>query len=350
LPADFLWVDGPSGPIQGIETLPYITPPAGFPGDMVPGNGVALAGETLTAYADVFNDDDDCTNGPSGDADGKTTTFAYTTADGLNETDTTDPDGGIWTDLYIDDVLLETIDPDGGVTSYVYDGLLDLMEVTDPHGYSTLMAYDYDTYDSSGDLIASVSPPGNVSGANPAAYTTAYGYNSAGQFTSATNPDGASTAFTYNAIGSPLTVTDPLGNETRYGYDAGNALTSATSPGGGVSSYGYDPDGRATSVTDGTGTRTLAYNADGDLTGVSGPGSGSFSYAYNANQAITSRSYPDGTKLTYTYTGAGQVATMTEPTVTATARAAASPRSARAGRRRRAPCGTSIIPSPRSPS
>jgi YD repeat-containing protein len=43
--------------------------------------------------------------------DGQTTTFSWDPA--TQTATTTDPDGGIWTDVYNDNVLLAQTDPDG---------------------------------------------------------------------------------------------------------------------------------------------------------------------------------------------------------------------------------------------
>jgi RHS repeat-associated protein len=395
----------------------------------------------------------------SEDATGATTTFSYTTVNGLNETDTTDPDGGVWTDVYAGNVLQGSYDPLGKKTSYVYDYLLDVMQATDPLGNSTVSAFDangnmlsrtdprgneqqwaYDasnnvtswtnannqttsytynamdevtsvsvpsgakstySYDAAGNLTSSVDPRGNVSGANPASFTTTYAYNSAGQLTSSKSPLGATSSYTYDSEGSLTQVSDPLGHVTEYSYDAAERLVSITAPDGGVTkyafdgadnlvsrtdpdgrswtysydadnrlvkatdplgasggyaydgdgnqvsftdarsvvartsydadnrpvkitysdstpavSYGYDADGRTTGVTDATGTRTLSYDAAGELTKVAGPGSGSFSYGYDAAGNVTSRAYPDGAASTYAYNADGLLASLTAGSAT----------------------------------
>ncbi|CAL9332589.1 hypothetical protein SUDANB106_00104 [Streptomyces sp. enrichment culture] len=52
------------------------------------------------------------------DQNGKTTTFTW---DGDRESHTTAPDGGVWTDVYSGNVLMETIDPYGKSITYDYD-------------------------------------------------------------------------------------------------------------------------------------------------------------------------------------------------------------------------------------
>jgi RHS repeat-associated protein len=386
---------------------------------------------------------------------GATSTFSYTTTTGgLPETDVTDPEGGITTEIYNGGLLMQSIDPLGGVTSYSYNGFCEPILTTDPLGNVTTLGYDdngnrisqtspldheqqwiYNSkndmtsstnedgkttkyaynamheltseklpsggkatyaYDAAGSLISSTDPRGNVSGGNPSAYTTTYAYNSSGQLSSVTDPDGGVTSYTYDAEGYPTSVTDPDGNATTYTYDADERLVSTTAPDGGVTersydaagnlvsltdpdsnawtytydadnrlvkvtdplgnsarysydgdgnqtgftdargivtttaydadnrlvkisysdgtptvSYTYDADGNVTGVTDATGTRTLTYDPDGNLTTVAGPGSGSFSYTYDPAGNVTSRTYPDGTKVTYAYNADGLVSALT---------------------------------------
>lgn len=292
------------------------------------------------------------------DGTGATTTFSYTrTSGGLPETDVTDPDGGISTDVYEGGMLLQSVDPMGGVTSYGYNGFFEPTTVTDPLGHITTMGYDsngnmtsltdplgheqqwaYDSsndltsytdadgnttsytynsmhevtsetspsggkttysYDSAGNLTSSVDPRGNVSGGDPASYTTTYTYNPSGQLASETNPDGDKTSYTYDSMGYPLTVTDPEGHVTSYAYDGDERLTSVTAPDGGVTRYAYDGAGNLTARTDPDGnTWTYAYDADNRLTKITDPLGNSVTYGYDGdgNQV----SYTDARKIVTT--------------------------------------------------
>jgi RHS repeat-associated protein len=406
----------------------------------------------------VYNSSGQVTSQQNGTGD--TTTFSYTTTSGgLQETDVTDPDGGVSSYVSGGGMLQESVDPLGKMTTYAYNQFLQQTQVTDPLGGVTTMAYDnngdltgqtdplghgqqwtYDgngnpltytdadddqttftynsmdettsvtsasggktsyTYDSDGNLTGSTDPRGNAAGANATAYITTYAYNGSGQLTSVTNPDGYTTAYTYDAEGYQQTVTDARSQVTRYGYDGDEHLTSVTAADGGVAksvydpagelvsqtdpdqntvsytydaddrvvktkdalgnsvTYGYDGDGNQvdftdarditstttfdaddqpkkitysdgtpsvtysydangdiTGVTDAAGSRTLAYNAAGNLTSQTGPGSGSFSYGYDAAGNVTSRTYPDGTKVAYTYDQDGRISALANGSAT----------------------------------
>jgi RHS repeat-associated protein len=264
------------------------------------------------------------------DATGAVTTFSYQTENGLQETDVTDPDGGIQTDVYGGNILLESYDPLGNETSFAYDNLLDVTEATDPAGNSTVMTYDDNgnmltstdplgdeqkwkynsdnsvtsytnadkdpttftynpmnepltvtspsggettfTYNSAGSVVSSVSPLGNVSGANASNYTTTYAYNSSGLMKAATDPDGDTTSYAYTAEGLTSSVADPDGNKTSYTYDADERLAKETAPGGGVTKYAYNAVGNLASQTDSDGnTWTYSYDADARLVKTTDP-------------------------------------------------------------------------------
>jgi RHS repeat-associated protein len=325
------------------ETTNIVYSPAGLLDSIQDANGHYVVRLTYNSSGQVTQLED---------ATGAVTSFAYTTTDGLNETDTTDPDGGIWSDMYAGGVLVTSYDPLGNETSYDYDYLLDVIQVTDPLGDATVMTYDrngnlltagdpsvggqqweYDSdndvtsytdandntttytynsmeevtsvtspsggeatygYDSAGDLTSSVDPRGNVSGANASSYTTTYAYNPDGQLTSETSPAGDETAFTYNAEGFLATVTDPEGHVTSYGYTPVELLASITAPDTGTTTYGYDPAGNLTSVTD--------------------PDNNAWSYAYDDDNRLTTSTDPLGNSQSYTYDGDGNQLTFTSAT------------------------------------
>ncbi|MCZ9340338.1 RHS repeat protein, partial [Streptomyces sp. TRM76130] len=66
---------------------------------------------------------------------------------------TTAPDGGVWTDVYAANVLMETIDPYGESISYDYDRYLRPISITDQRGNTTEM-----TYDSAGRMLTRSAP------------------------------------------------------------------------------------------------------------------------------------------------------------------------------------------------
>lgn len=301
----------------------------------------------------------------STDGTGAATTFSYATVNGLNVTDTTDPDGGVWTDVYGGGLLLQTIDPLnaateyapgdlllpvqitdplGGVTTLSYDGNGNLLSVTDPlsrrrswtydsrnnlltytdpNGHTTTFIYNAVdevtsvtgasggkatfTYTAAGNLASKVDPRGNVSGATVSNFTTTYAYSPAGLLASVTSPGGGTEAFAYDAMGFPVTVTDPAGLVTRYGYNGQQQVTSITAADGGVTRYGYDPAGYLTSRTDPDGhTWTYADDADGRVVKATDPLGRPVTYAYDGDGNQVKLTDARGTTTTTAYDAAGR--------------------------------------------
>jgi RHS repeat-associated protein len=243
------------------------------------------------------------------DATGDVTTFSYQTVDGLQETDVTDPDGGIQADVYGGNILLESYDPLGNETSYAYDNLLDVTEMTDPAGNSTVM-----TYDDNGNMLTSTDPMGNEQ---------KWTYNVSGEITSYTNADKDKATFTYNAKDEPLTVTSPSGGETIFTYNSAGSLVTSVSPLGNVSgatasdyttTYAYNTASLMKSVTDPDGdTTSYVYNAEGLRSSVTDPDGNTTSYAYDADERLLKETAPGGGVTKYTYNVAGNLASQTDP-------------------------------------
>ncbi|RZD71845.1 hypothetical protein C0Q57_05980 [Streptomyces albidoflavus] len=169
-------------------------------------------------------------------------------------------------------------DPLGKVTSYDYEAATGLLDaVTTPSGKTT--SYDYDTdgnlttvttpkgnrttysYFPSGQVKTVVDPRGNVSGADSAAYTTAYTYDAANRVRTVTDARGHATAFDYDEVGNLSMVTDATGRTTTYGYNDGDRLTTVTDPAQKKTILGYDSVGRLSKETNRRGA-TVTYGYD----------------------------------------------------------------------------------------
>ncbi len=248
---------------------------------------------------------------------GHVTTTAYD-ADG-NVTAVTDPDGGTTTRTYDDnDRLASVSDQNGKTTSYTYDKGGNVLTETSPTGEVTSH-----TYDAADRLKATTDPRGNVSGANPADYTTTYAYDPAGELHLVTDPLGHTTTYGYDDAGRPTTVTDPLSHTTTTGYDDAGRPTTVTDADGKTTTTNYDPAGRVLSIVNPLGdTTSYTYDDAGrqnTLTTPRGNASGANSadftttYGYDANGNRTTVTDPLGHTTTTGYDAANHPVTVTDP-------------------------------------
>jgi RHS repeat-associated protein len=150
------------------------------------------------------------------------------------------------------------------LTSYDAGGLVTGIVTTDGGG-GTLLAESY-SHDGAGRLSSKT-----VGGT-----TTAYGYDAAGQLTSA-----GSRSYSYDANGVPTSGGLSAGTDNQvssdgtwdYGYDAAGELTSKSLIAGGTTwTYAYNPGGELTSATEAVGgvvsvEMTYLYDVFGNLVG-----------------------------------------------------------------------------------
>ena len=218
----------------------------------------------------------------------KTTTYTYDTAGNL--TKVTAPEGAeteFGRDAVGTGLLVSLTDPRDNVTTYGYDAQANLTSSVTPLGNRTTMGYD-----TAGGLTSVVDPRGNVSGANPADYTTALTYNATDQILTATDPLGNVITNAYDDAGNLASVTDPNAHTTTYGYDAANNLASVTDAATKVMAYAYDNVGNLTSRTDANNHVTI--------------------YGYDDANRLTSTTDPLTNVWTLTYDAAGNMATRTD--------------------------------------
>ena len=228
----------------------------------------------------------------------KTTTYTYDTAGNL--TKVTAPEGAeteFGRDPAGTGLLVSLTDPRDKVTTFAYDPQANLTSTVTPLGNRTTTGYD-----TAGRLTSVVDPRGNVSGANPADYTTVLTYNATDQILTATDPLGNVTTNAYDDAGNLTSVTDPNTHATAYGYDAANNLTSVTDAANKVTAYVYDNVGNLTTRTDAnTHVTTYAYDDANRLSSTTDPLTNVWSLTYDPAGNIATRTDAKNKTTTYTW-------------------------------------------------
>jgi RHS repeat-associated protein len=225
------------------------------------------------------------------------------------------------------------------VVDYTYDNVGN--EISETIQFSNTPLTTTRRYDKRGLLIAETDPRGNMTGADPAAYTTEYRYDEAERQVAVTMPaikaESGGTPATvrpaalvgYNAFGDEVQNKDENGQVSRTAYDKVSRpvrfeMPDYTPPGGtqpikGVVSTKYDANGNAIEVTSARGAVSrLRYDQMGRLVQRQDPkadnGSqvgGVWTYTYTHNDEPLSVTDPTGARRETTYDPLGRVATTT---------------------------------------
>jgi RHS repeat-associated protein len=154
----------------------------------------------------------------------------------------------------------------GTSTTYAYDAAGQLTSLVNYAPSNSVQSrFDY-TYDANGQRTSMTTLQG----------TTTYTYDTLGQLTGVQYPDSSQTAYTYDALGNRVSVTEN-GTITSYTANNLNQYTQA-----GDTTYTYDADGNLTGETGPSGTTTYTYDIENRLTGVSTPTGDTWMYTYDA--------------------------------------------------------------------
>jgi RHS repeat-associated protein len=229
-----------------------------------------------------------------------------------NLTSVTDPPlmsggtGAVRTNTYDPLNRLKTqVDPESHTVSYAYDPSDTLDQLTDARLLNTTREID-----GFGETIQEVSPDRG---------TLSYWYDLSGNLTERIDGDAVETDFTYDAANRRATMTFPsdTAENTTFTYDQ--------TAGG---NFGI---GRLTSVTEGSGSTSLTYDAQGRLIAdakvINGGGLATpltASYGYDANGRVISVTYPSGDVVNIARTTDGLVTGVTETPAGGTAQTIAS--------------------------
>lgn len=240
------------------------------------------------------------------DPNGAETTTTYD--DDGNPITVEDPLGNVTTMTYDDaDQRLTVTNPLIGVTTYTYSPRGEVATVTDPNSAVTATTYD------ALNRISSVTDGENR--------TTNYAYDLLGRLLTTTRPSGAQTHNTYDDAGQLTLSTDALGNDTSYVYDDAGQLTSVTDPLNRVTVSTYTDDGLVDTVTyPDASTEVHEYDANGQETSFTNADGDESTYVYDDAGQLVSKTEPGDLETTYSYDDAGRLEGVVTPDGHASAR------------------------------
>ena len=173
-------------------------------------------------------------------------------------------------------------------TSYTYDALDRVTQVTDPSGLNTTYHYD-----GLSDPTSTTSPDTGVTGRT---------FDAAGNVLTGTDAKGITVTYTYDAQDRRLSASYADSTQNiAYHYDEANSTTGCST------SY---PVGRLTRIVEATVTTVYCYDAQGDVIQkqqVTAAGTDSIGYSYTAASRLSGMVYPSGSLVSYTRDGDGRI-------------------------------------------
>jgi YD repeat-containing protein len=275
------------------------------------------------------------------DADGRQTTYSYD-ADG-------DQTGETWVGSSPSEVITYTYDADHELTgaadafstlTFTYDAdgeqltaatsspggqpEVTLSSTYDANGNRTSLSDDLSsagvisyTYDSMDEMTSALASFGEAS-----PLLVSFGYDQAGRMTSIERSIYSGTGI--HTLGLPVIGGGGTAEiDTTLSYDADSRVTTIihdVSGGSVLETYTYDYDAASnlTSETNAEGTLSYTYDADDELTGVSGASAATYTYDENGNRTMTGYSTgsdnetTSGAGYTYTYDADGNLTSETQ--------------------------------------
>jgi RHS repeat-associated protein len=151
--------------------------------------------------------------------------------------------------------------PNGVTSTLTYDIADRLTRMTHAWGMTTLEDIQY--------VLNAV---GNRTQMTDSAGTTSWTYDNLDRLTNVSYPNGDTVAYGYDAVGNRTSHTINGVPKTNT-FDAANRMTAS-----GTDTYTYDANGNQLTRTSGGTTTTYSYDALDRLTGISGPVTASYSY------------------------------------------------------------------------
>jgi RHS repeat-associated protein len=261
------------------------------------------------------------------DANGLVTLLSYDTRGRLLTRNV----GGEITSYSYDNIgqVLQITFPDTHFISYLYDDAHRLIQEVDSLGNKTVY-----TLDAMGNRlkIQNYNPDGSLAQTRSQEFDelnrlkksigaqnqiTQYSYDSNDNLISVTDALSQTSSSGYDALNRLTSSTNPLFQTTQYQYDANDNLNKVKDPRSVVTQYVYDGLGnQLQTLSPDTGTTTKTFDAAGNVLTSTDARGLTTTYSYDALNRVTQISFSSGTPITFTYdtgtNGIGRLATMTD--------------------------------------
>lgn len=205
-------------------------------------------------------------------------------------------------------------DASGNTRSYQYDAAGNPTKQADTTGGANASIQEF-TYEVAARTLCGGYAGQKCTAKDANGNVTSYLYNATGDLVKVTPPAPlGATTYTYDALSRVKTVKDGNGKTTTYTYDARDRILTTTFQNTQTLTTTYWPNGLKKSETDSAGgTKLYEYDEQGKLTKQTGPTTG-LVQKYEYDPAGNLKSYEDAAgKISYTYTTANELATLTEP-------------------------------------
>jgi YD repeat-containing protein len=197
--------------------------------------------------------------------------------------------------------------PDGSQLDYVYDAARRLTEVQNDLGEK--IVYTLDALGNRTKEEAKSSTGAIVRTRSRIVRTRSRVYDELGRLLRELGADLQQTDYAYDLEDNLTVVVDPVGAATVHAYDALNRLVQTTDDLNGVTSYAYDARDNLTGVTDPRGLTTdYTRNAFGEAIQLDSPDTGITVYRYDTAGNLVRQENARGAVVEYDYDALGRVA------------------------------------------
>jgi len=195
------------------------------------------------------------------------------------------------------------VDPLGRVTAFAYDSAGNPLTITRLAGTASAVTTSF-TYEPNFNKVASIT--------DPLGHTTSFFYHD-GNLTKTTDSLGNQAILTYDVNGELITAADPIGNATQFSYQNGD-LVKTTDPLGRVWTQSSDSVGRVISNTNPLGQTTLRQYSPLNLVSQSVDPSGQQTlFQYDSNGNLVSATDALGHTTMYVYDSMDRLSSRTDP-------------------------------------